>query len=96
MTISVWRNGAYDYYEASGQGEDPPVPHHLTNSRWLSPDEAAWNLPFGAKPTGRGALPKGMIASPGGLPLGDFDLSDTKTLVIGGIALLGLLWFLNR
>lgn len=58
----------YDYYQAQGDlragvfAED--APRRLTTSLGLSPEEAARDLPLGARRVGSGKVAQGMVASP--------------------------------
>lgn len=76
----------YDYYDAPGPAGThagaPPRP--LIASGTVSPEAGAWKLPMGAKKIGRGALPKGRIASSSsGLGLGDLSESMSLPIVLG-------------
>lgn len=59
----------YDYYEGSGPGgahAGAPLVGSL-GGIGATPEQAAWSLPAGARKVGSGELPKGRIASLGGL-----------------------------
>lgn len=89
MIYSVWRaeRGVYDYYETPPAERDafPPSPQLSHAGIGVSPERAAWSLPFGAKKTGSGRQAKGMIASTGSpLSLGGLlpDFGGTGNLVL--------------
>lgn len=72
---SVYRYGtkSYDYYD-----DGRPTPTHASSPSKISlggigesPEQAAWRLPPGAKKIGSGEMPRGRIASLGGLSSGD-------------------------
>jgi hypothetical protein len=83
----------YDYYDAPGPGgthasAPPKAPaRHATGA---TPEGATWHLPFGAKKVGKGALPKGRIATTGVHlgGLGDLGIDMPRAVVIAGIAVL--------
>lgn len=71
-TYSVYNydTHAYDYYEGSGPGGShagtPPM-RKANSDLGASPEQVAWLLPPGARKVGAGDLPKGYIASLGGV-----------------------------
>jgi len=87
-TFSVYNYAtkAYDYYEAPGsRPTHAGAPMILSlGGVGVSPDDAAWKLPPGAKKVGSGELPRGRIASLEGLPGGD----TTKLVLLGAAAFL--------
>lgn len=92
MVYSVWNPGTrlYDYYATGEVNRDvhAPTPRHIRQSSQLGAtvESAAWRLPAGARPAGRGALPRGRIAVSGGGALGFFDIIDLPlpVLLVGG------------
>lgn len=95
MIYSVWDHGSriYRYYQT--RDRDPathsPKPSHLKSSRLgLSPDQAAWPLPPGARLVGQGKYPKGQIASKGGgigLGILPVDLTVSNVFILGTLGL---------
>lgn len=95
MIYSVWNQGAlaYDYYETpEPNGKvNAPMPQHLRQTKLgLTAKQAAWPLPAGAVPRGRGAMPEGRIASIGGEALGDIELGKAGLIVLGGLVIMFL------
>jgi hypothetical protein len=94
MTHSVWNQGAnrYDYYETGKTRNEynEGVPRHLHPTRLgMSPEQAAWPLPSGAKYVGSGIEARGRISSRNGMTLGVFeDMSLTKAAFLGFSAFL--------
>ena len=94
MTFSVWDHASrrYDYYRTPEKSADThaPKPAHLRSAKLgLTPEQAAWPLPSGAKLVGRGKYPKGRIANreSAGLGLGQvfgLDLTSPTTLLLTG------------
>jgi hypothetical protein len=92
MIYSVWNPDAkiYTYYETGMHDDRPPVTGHLSAGGKFSraelgmdPATAGWPLPAGAKQTGTGADPRGMIATLGGLSNNETSL--VKLLLAGGV-----------
>jgi hypothetical protein len=92
MIYSVWDHArrAYDYYDAPDMTRDAatsaPAPSHIRSDRLgATPEGAAWPLPPGAKKTGSGKYPRGMIASRnggGGMSgLGLFEITPTNIVL---------------
>jgi hypothetical protein len=60
-----------------------PQPKHLKVTKLgMTPTQASWPLPSGARRIGHGPLARGRVAHPSGGALADFDL-DTGTVKIG-------------
>lgn len=82
MIYSVWNQaaGLYDHYEdgAADARANAPAPRHLRRSDTLglTPDEAAWPLPLGARKIGSGPTAMGRVAKRGAapVPLSGFDV----------------------
>lgn len=99
MIYSVWNQGrgVYDYFQTPDlqDGANAPKPGHLRERQLgLTPDQAAWPLPAGAKKIGSGEFARGRVASPtGGQGLGFFGIDNLfDARVVGfGIAAF-LLW----
>lgn len=94
MIYSVWNHAErrYDYYQTGEKSAkvNAPTPKHLSGAHELgmTPEEAAWPLPMGAKLVGSGKIPKGMIAERGGQSLGFFELRNpVHALLLGGLGL---------
>jgi hypothetical protein len=93
-TYSVYNydTHAYDYYEGRGPGGThagtPPM-RKATSDLGASPEQVAWLLPAGARKVGTGDLPKGYIASLGGV-----ESEGAPDLIKIGIVAVGayLLW----
>lgn len=96
MIYSIWNQGqgVYDYYSAGGPQEtaNAPKPSHLKQSKLgLTPAQASWPLPVGAKKIGSGEFARGRVASSSSRALGSFgidDLFDYRVLLIGAAAYL--------
>ncbi len=75
MKFSVYNYGSksYDYYDdgkpSSTHAGAPPYTQ-LAGTIGKTPEGAAWRLPVGAKKVGSGELPRGRIASLGGISSG--------------------------
>jgi hypothetical protein len=87
VIYSVWNQGAklYDYYENGARAEtvNAPQPKHLSQTKLgMTPTQASWPLPLGARRTGRGSLARGRVAHPRGGAMAGFDV-DTNTVKIG-------------
>lgn len=98
MTYSVWNpaTGRYDYFEAPGERQNA-LPQHLLHRNYdigLAPEECAWPLPFGARPAGSGATPRGAIAIAKAGAMGDVVAAPQNWFVIGGLAVAA--YFLAR
>jgi hypothetical protein len=100
MIYSVWNQGRglYDYFQDAvvQEGANAPKPAHLKSRQLgLTPDQAAWPLPAGAKKIGSGEFARGRVASPtGGQSLGLFGIEsvfDIRAIALGVAA-----WFLWR
>ena len=86
MTYSVWDPGRkmYRYYSTSEPETGTPVPKLPSRELGISPERAAWSLPKGARATGQGTQPRGMLASPqGGALQGLGDISTGGRLTLG-------------
>ncbi len=96
MTYSVWNQGTgmFDYYATKTPQREVNVepPTHLRGGRQLgiTPEEAGWPLPGGAKRVGQGPLARGRIASTGRGALGAIGVDSG----LAKIGLLGLSGFL--
>lgn len=68
MIYSVWNQAAghYDHYEDNAPDDraNAPAPRHLgrSDTLGLTPEEAAWPLPLGARKVGSGPTAMGRIA----------------------------------
>lgn len=95
ITYSVWNYGAkaYDYYQAPGKQEThagtPPM-RKARSDLGVTPEQAAWVVPTGARHVGSGQLPKGRIASlSGGGALGDLTADPISLGLVAGLIYLG-------
>lgn len=93
MIYSVWNQGRglYDYFQTSEVQDvaNAPRPTHLRSTKLgLTPTQAAWPLPAGAKRIGSGEFARGRVASTGGgqTGLGDFGvvgfLLDSRVVAV--------------
>jgi hypothetical protein len=90
MIYSKWRPelGHYEYYETTPKPSDVQTPTPALgygNRLGLSPEEASWRIPFGAKKVGHGDNPKGMVAL-GNSSFG-FDVNGPMMILstVGGV-----------
>jgi hypothetical protein len=90
MIYSVWNQGRgqYSYYAApdGNPTANAPAPKHIRpGTLGVTPTQASWPLPTGAKLVGHGDHPRGRVATRGGLA--GFDIKkDWATLAIAGLA----------
>lgn len=96
LTYSVWNNGTrrYDYFTTS---EAAPIHAPAPGRRGkrtlgATPEEAAWRLPAGARPSGSGVRPVGRVASLGG---DDGGTEKSWWKLAAGVAAIAL-WSLSR
>ncbi len=86
MIYSVYHHGhrKYDYYQdGRTDGTHAGAPGVLASGKiGVVPEAGAWRLPLTATKIGSGEMPRGRIASRGGVPLLGVSLSDPTTLVI--------------
>ena len=96
MIYSVWNQGAklYDYFETPevAAKANAPKPSMPVAKIGVTPECAAWPLPAGAKPVGKGPLPRGRIAS----PAGHRGLTPFGYAVLGGLGWATYRWLKGR
>lgn len=88
MIYSVWNRarGTFDYYQTSEVAPThAPTAAHVQTVHGLgaTPDEAAWQLPPGARRIGSGPVARGRIASLGSLETGHNSLMIGALLITG-------------
>lgn len=99
MIYSIWRAGAYDYYEAPSGASSGPTPEHLRGlggEIGVSHDQAAWPLPNAPfKRCGRGPLPVGKIAQLPGTSQALGDIPKASNILMIAAVALGAWWVLR-
>lgn len=102
MMYSVWDHAdrSYKYYRTpdNDAATSSPKPAHLkATALGLSPEQAAWPLPFNARPVGKGKYPKGFIASKQSrAALGIIPDSPTQIVLYGALAFLAYRYLKDR
>lgn len=93
MIYSVYnyKTRTYDYFEGTGatgsHAGTPPSPL-LSNELGMTPEQASWKLPAGARKVGSGPVARGRIAQTAGIAMGDISLPSLAVpLAIGAAAL---------
>lgn len=92
MIYSVYNytTRTYDYYEGSGpkgaHAGKPPLTL-VRSALGATPEQAAWKVPADAKKVGEGQMPKGRVATLGGLS-GMTEDSVSSLLVVGALGYL--------
>ena len=86
MKYSVWSHNRkqYDVYEdGRTDGTHAGAPSVVASGKiGVTPEAGTWRLPLTATKIGVSDLPKGRIASRGGIAIGDVDFADPKTLIV--------------
>lgn len=96
MIYSVYNYGtkSYDYYDdgrpSPTHAGAPPVSATLGDTIGVAPEAAAWRLPIGVTKIGSGSMPRGRVATAGGM--GDVDAGRLGMIAIGAY----LAWRLLR
>lgn len=87
MIYSVYNHGTrrYDYFEdGRTDGTHAGAPPLVASGKKIGvvPEAASWRLPMMAKRVGDGEMPRGRIATRGGVPMGVVNLSDPGTVLL--------------
>lgn len=102
MIYSVWNQaaGVYDYFQTPDlqPGANAPRPAHLkSRTLGVTPLQAAWPLPAGAKKIGSGEFARGRVAASSTGALGSFGIESLFDAKIIGLGLAAwLLWRAHR
>ena len=99
MTFSIWDPARrdYAYHEGPDTAGNPEATHLSGGHVGLSPYRAAWPLPAGTRPAGRGAVPRGVIATSSSFALaglGDIP-NGVKSLIVVGVGWYVCWWMLR-
>ncbi len=87
MIFSVWDPARrdYAYHEGPDTAGNPEASHLSAGVVGISPYRAAWPMPAGTRPVGRGVVPKGVLATSESFAgLGDIP-NGAKSLIVVAI-----------